>query len=1051
MKKYLYLASAAALAFASCSDDLSLKTETPNEAQGGVTATFAFGGDLEETRTSLGHNANGFYYQWSSNDQIGLFNCISPNYSVNGVPEVQLYGDKTNAVFTYAKTTGTSSAQFTGDSRLLTQGQYVAYYPWTRGNEIDPTTGTFEVVIPQLQNFNYIAAEAAWNEDYPTGGFSENVAPAVAFGKEVNGEIALEFNSVASYLVLPVAGVSGQNITSIKLSVSYKGEQQQIAGSYGIDMVEFLKAPDAYMLGGQGGNDPQRQGNTTAGKPTWTADPTDPYSIEVYFGKDGIALNPVTPVNVWFVVPADMHVNGSTLTLTFYTSDIAGNSTEVGTASRTLSDQFSNKFNGLMGRDQIRWIWAADSNPFYCVTTSVPTGSYVITTAAQFLEYAYLASNKINGSGNALETWNRLSNKFYSDFQNMVEWEDGTVKGLKPAAVVGNIDFSPSAIGSWIKGSLATGQRDLEDYYQLVYGYYANGNYPRPAGAIPPIGGIRETKIYGLSNATLNGLNIYSTNGEGVFVSVDNTNNYSTYVESLTFTNMDVLEYGNPNNTDRTYYFLAQVYDQNFTCSNVKIGAGSGFDVKANASNYTEALFDKIYSYDYMTPYYFYLDYPLVSGNTSDITYYAYDLRLNKVNNPSWVTMDFSKAPSYSNVANFVQVNNTWNLTEAMGARLKIQDAASGASNVNNAAVLKYKVTGKFNLTQVYSIVDSSTSYWTGTATTDPSDKATLHKGTAEYLASTVQGANGGTFPKDTYNLNLMGKYVNPWNSSTTTTNWFNSGLYCTMTVNGNVGGNGPLVISNVFINGLKNNYHPNTGMQNSDKLATGSESEDLSYEAINFMTLFGNVVTASNVTVNDIEISPVDQANDNYIIIAAFGSDAQGNNNNLKVGTLDINNKQYTNLLNSDSFRKGEMGGFFYQWTNNASGSGWTMSTMEGNPFNMVEVGYVAGNLVYNIVNNPTLNNPFGKTGYAGDFAPFGAMKFSVQGLTQSSTTFYLNNFGTTFLNANNIDDYFDNYESDMTNTDYILFLVQDGVKTAWEYNATTRAYSQITDINNN
>ena len=655
MKKFLFLASGAALALASCSDDLGLKTESPKvEGKSTIVASYPMN-DGEETRTTLGNNGSSFYYEWSKNDQIGVF-----NYALeSNAGSLEAVDDITNAVFTFSESQGTSQGKFVGDTDILDGGSYVAYYPWYGGATLN--NGDLTVSILPTQNFNFQAYNnnEGWNDNIPNGCFSTNVAPAIAWGTAVGADnLSLQFYGVASYLVLPLAGYSKDNVTEISLQVTQPGGAgyQALTGAISIDMQEFMANP----------------AQANPGLVNTTADDTN-NKITLNVGSKGLALDPVQPVNLWFVVPADLNLEGSTIELTV----------EGVTLTRTFTTNNVNK--QVMGRNQVRWIWAANDTPFIYNEGD----SYLITNQYQFLEYAYLVSNP---ASEVYDAWNALQNKYYSDLENMCTISGGAITFVKPALIVGDINFNASEVGNYIKGSLPFGSNVLEGYYQSVFGDYAENDY------ITPIGGLYSTTFSGMNNATLNGLNVMGTS---VFGWANGTVNLS----DLTFTNVtvDSSKIGDKTSKNPTYYyFLSNTYSANVVCDNVTIGSGCEVKVNPQVQKPVVAVLNNAWATSF--------DGEAIE-NESDIAAYANTFHANS---------NFSFPGEGVAVTDF----NAYDITTE-GVVLTVSSSTMAGDLISAVGTPA----------QAYSVVDNAsapTSYWTGTAY--PSQ--TL--GYAENLASAV-------------------------------------------------------------------------------------------------------------------------------------------------------------------------------------------------------------------------------------------------------------------------------------------------------------------------
>ena len=327
MKKLLLCASAFALMLGSCSKD---DTEVaPAEVKGKLAFTASMTlGEANETRT---HLENG-KYMWDKGDMlhasvVGSTLTTIP-FIVSGEPNAD----------------GTANfAVVEEDLNYLGEGPYYLTYP-----EDVKVGGTAEapevtVTIPATQR-------------YRTNSFATTTAPAVAVIDKYEGATTkVAMQPVSSFIVANVSGFG--ELKSMKLEMKNGKTTYALNGS---GTVSFAKGTTQYAL----------ESVTPASSAV--------KGVTIDFGAGAGNLTDGA-LQLWFVVPANLDLAGTTLTFT--PTFKKGNTTEDGDAvAITVSDNYK----GPNGTSNLA------RNAFAAVNVAVsPKGSVLVSNEAELVKYLY--------------------------------------------------------------------------------------------------------------------------------------------------------------------------------------------------------------------------------------------------------------------------------------------------------------------------------------------------------------------------------------------------------------------------------------------------------------------------------------------------------------------------------------------------------------------------------------------------------------------------------------------------------------------------------------
>ncbi len=314
----------------SCSKD---DTEvTPAEVKGKVAFTASMTlGEANETRT---HLENG-KYMWDKGDMLHA-SVIGGNLTT--IPFI-LSGEP--------KEDGTADfAVVEEDINYLGEGPYYLTYP--EDVKVGGSAEAPEVTmsIPATQR-------------YRTNSFATTTAPAVAVIDEYKGAATeVTMQPVCSYIKAKVSGFG--ELKSMKLEMKNGKTTYALNGS---GTVSFAKGTTQYAL--------------ESVKPTLST----VKGVTIDFGA-GVGTLSENYMELWFVVPANLDLAGTTLTFT--PTFKKGNTTEDGDAvAITVSDNYK----GPNGTSNLA------RNAFAAVNVAVtPKGSVLVSNAAELVKYLYAVS-----------------------------------------------------------------------------------------------------------------------------------------------------------------------------------------------------------------------------------------------------------------------------------------------------------------------------------------------------------------------------------------------------------------------------------------------------------------------------------------------------------------------------------------------------------------------------------------------------------------------------------------------------------------------------------
>lgn len=805
MKKFLYLTSAAALTLASCSDDLGFKNENGGqiiEGKSTITATFQMNDGLD-TRTSLTSNGagKGYSYLWELGDAIGVYSDVAAGYV-------------DNAYYVYNQTTPSLSGTFAGQNELEENDYYVAYYPYNPNGAYNYDTQEVTVSISNQQTFNSTAYKnQPWTTDYATGCFANGAAPAVAFAQAgADNQLNLSFLPVASYLVLPVTGYNAGPVNNVTLTVTNsKGYYVRLAGDITVPMGPLMSgtALGNLNLDNVNGTGVPATNQMNVAELLGDANYSEFY-INVNCSKAGQALDLSDPVNFWFVVPAGLELNGKTITLTIN----AGEDTQASVSRTFASDWNTADGTGknVMGRNQVRWIWAgADYTP-YLINSEEDT--VVIQNQWQFLEYAYIISNwGINPQ--IAVNYSKVASDAYSSLPSICPDFNASKLGGKVnnAIIAKPITFSQEALWKYLGISTAQELEKLGQYYVDVYGTFLTEGY------IPSIISQTENPVVisggNDTDESFNSLTGLTINGNGIFNNVAlqniNINDFTVNAES-------VYEVGDKK--QQVVYLVSQPTSGSY--KNVTFNSGCRVNLPEGAS---EEDVNKVLFAALSTGW--------ANGGTVNVTnetgyQFAELLNVNSdfdyTQNESMEVLDFNNIVMTGTTNGYIQT----------------------VTGQTDAGYLKSFLVN--NIGTGYSIVDRDqegtvqTSYWTGTTYGAAANTKFV---SAELLAYVAQ--NNSEYPVElTNNIDLMGEYTNYKNEPANSYWW--STYEQEKTINVAVAEDDPWTISNVYINGTKDN-----------EVSAG-----------NFLTMFGYKSNVQNLTIDGITIENTgDNANPKAVIAA--------------------------------------------------------------------------------------------------------------------------------------------------------------------------------------
>lgn len=954
MKKLFLFASAAAVLATACTDDLGLKS--PNNTVEGNTrlvATYVMSGD-NNTRTIMENNEEGTKsYSWAPGDGLAVLPAS--------------IGASNPSQFAWL-----NGNNFTGDIDAVgaTGAQFYGIYPWDQkakiteypGGALSGMAGEYVALyISNTQNYNHTAAkeQAPWDPETPTGSFQSGIAPAVALGTLTSGdqgnELSMKFNPVACYFVVPMQTWEDITVTNVTLQVLDGNTPEQIAGQINLDLSNLK---EGYQL-----------------PDTPVADSTDPEltTITLECGN-GVEISANGGTNFWFVVPAGLELTGKNIEVTV---------TALNSEDKEVYSKFVKPIDGTVTttQNEIYRIWSNSGKGNSWEFGS--SDSFIVTNIAQFVEYAYLVTN----SNVAISSWLTMKanggNTSYSSLQNMINWEAGyengnNVKadydwsewpkyfsGVKPALIMKNLTFSVDELTGLIPEEVLS-----QTYYNNVYGTFINNGGYLPS----PMGGEFDYTISGAGEGvTLTGLSVIGV-PEMPYMFAGAIQGYkyakSSTVNNINFVNatINVEAYADAD----SYSLLGYPVGQNF--SNVTV-TSANFE-NANPES-LKHLFTAVYSQ--------WFDQTEDEEVTSEIAgvsnpsnmLFAENLNIDSNFKFTYAGME---AGNFENIQ-LVKFSSSPLAQNGYAAILTIKD---NDDNADNAAALMSRIETN---DMPYSVVDSTTSYWTGTAY--GTYTWGIGNGTAEELAGVVQGTTANpSFTASDYILNLMGSY-NVENEEgvleSTGKNWWNNGGTVTVTVNDPE--EDYLTITNVLIDGTKD----------------GEESSEVS-GGNNFLTLLGNQSKVNNLVIgtagsqNGIFIQNNENAT-GTLLVAAISSVPQDGSSNITVNYMQVD-------LSEDAVLYENVGGGLYVQLDQTS-LGYLNEVSIEPVKGTIEVedaklGYLAGNFIATVNENLTLYNPYDNA--ASSRYPFGKVTIDVTPVEKGNNFINLVGFNNQFVTASDL-----------------------------------------------
>lgn len=1004
MKKFLYLASAATLVLASCSDDFAPgNNQTKVEGLSTLHATYNLNSGLE-TRTSASADAatGNYKVSWDPGDGIGL------------------YGQNVkNALYAYA--TGTEG-DFGGQVYLEENTTYYGYYPYSEAQTFEDNT--FVMTIKGQQNFNYKAysesdaaiGTATNGKPFAYGSFAAGASPAVAMADAANSEdISMEFAPLGTFLIFPIKGyVSGQTIETIELSI-YTPNNKPVEG-------EEPSESTNYPLAGNFNVDMTNYGKSTFEYPTYKAlaeeGLTPNYSITL--NCNGITLSPKDPIPFWFVIPADIPVLNATISLSINNGKAMTRTMEASQAV-TSSTIWQRGWGYVIGQSSAPgdyWTYSPDYT--------------ILETQEQFLEYANLVSTP-----NAISLWADMydqaatvfgagSEKFYAYLSaytylpNMLTLPEG---------VSANVDDLYKYISDNSSDLSALQPKKALIYNNITFNY-ADPNFPMGSGQGGlNLGGVPEyfyfytdfTETQGYIKKSIGGQFPFTIEGydqeegEGYTALINlgvqggpmfvGTRGKLAQVNDL---DLDGCKVNYLEENENGYAFLARPYYSHF--SNVTLDKNCVVTEGLNAVE-DAAIFQLAQSSWYNKTNGILTDYD-VNGSATDF-YFAYDLQVNSS------AFEFNGNKGYG-IDNFVNITI---MESGNGAILTVAPYETGNDPMPTALTEVDPVPGFVGQlidkvdpqTYGYSVINDGTSYWTGTKYQPNTDEYN----TAEELAWYVQGDLNKTFELN-MNLNLMGSYtyaVDGENDEikevTGKQYWWVSGKPILTVV-----GSEDYAINNVYINGTTDGTE-----------LTGNE----------YFTLLGNASMVKDLYVNNITIENTGENAVANAYMAAISSWPYINYvSSAYVTGLTVNVEAPTDKVQYAV--NGAVGGLYVaiynDWMNRISTDSDCVFT--SNPSN-VKYGVIAGQLTYNVSGESTeINSPFTEVnGYT-----FGKVVLSVTPYSDGGSYVTLNDFAG--IEAGNLS----LTTASTTKNNYTVYVydVKGNMTYVYTYSTTTNKYSLST-----
>lgn len=721
MKKYLFLASAATLLLASCSDEFNPGNN--NQEIQGKSVIYASMPDAGSnvTRTYVEPTASGTYrYYWDQGDQIGLYGTNVENASYINVSQ------------------SGSDAKFVGQTNLKAGGTYFGYYPYSEDQSFTPvqnngtyTSASLNVNIKAKQNFNYTMAyiEDENNNVTPSasGSFSQSSAPAVAIATaEKDNELNFSLEPMASYMRVPFTGVG--SIYSIALTVANSDTYlYQLNGYQNIDLLD----EDAVDAGLSFPANVNRSVSASEAEATITL-----------YCADGAELNPTNPVWFWFVIPTGIDLNDATATMVVNGS--------LGSATFTKSFGDLSEMDGYTAQNGYPTV----RNTPYDITNKQNatnksfvysgTDNCLLTTPAQFLEYANLVTV---GAETAIKNYNTLTEGQikYSYLPQMLKGgvvptdENASFASVLNAVIPVDItiteDIVETLLGGNGDGILGAGGSPL--YFEYLQNYLGGKFKTIGTGSEFTMQGIQFTNEEGNQVCpTVSGLPIL---GNSLFNSIPagSQTPIAFTVKNLIFDNVTIT----PTNANSAYFLSFNLGQQGRNYDNFTVGANCSLEGVE-----TPTLFNQIYASLF--------DYSDVVNNST----MGWAVTLSANDNFDFTKLQGTSTKYFENISITKQKYPI--LTVFAGTSEDAEEAA--VESLNNAKnvidIVKETMGTNYGNDYAYSVVAGDTSYWTGTLYMNNSDNNDYVM--AEEFANYVQYFRTYFTLDLTHNLDLMNL---PW------------------------------------------------------------------------------------------------------------------------------------------------------------------------------------------------------------------------------------------------------------------------------------------------
>lgn len=455
MKKLFLFASAVAL-LAGCSKELAEVAAVDPVINGSNKIVASYESDAE-TRSYF----NGERMAWNSGDALGV---------------ISQEDGSGNANFGYG------GEAFYGDLMSVTGNDFFIYYPWKEDkNTTDLTSVKF--TIPSKQKYNHLHSS-----DSKYGSFASGIVPAVAKAsidgeKSIDSELEAEMLPVATYLAFPIHG-NGKAKT-IELQIKNGNDYLDLASTISVDLTKESEETNS-----------QKKTETIFFTPTVQEGGEKKIILDC---GEGVRI---TENLKWFlfVVNPNFELKGA---LEF---EVKVNGEPLDSYELPATTNMTVKRNGLQALNGKGFEWIEGT-----------TGSYVIKTAEQFIEYAYAATNGyLEGAPEAMFT-------------------DEDHSALKTAMIVEPLDMSSINVEDRLP-DYEDENGEWDAYKKAVFydWYYKNGN------AIETIGGKLQYSIVGNvagEAAVIEGLNVI---GNGVFVGSTKPDEEAPVVSKIVLKNTTV-------------------------------------------------------------------------------------------------------------------------------------------------------------------------------------------------------------------------------------------------------------------------------------------------------------------------------------------------------------------------------------------------------------------------------------------------------------------------------------------------------------------------------